>query len=220
MRRKGGFMTFLETVNYFIALLVICNPLGALPALLRLTEYETPEQRKRTAFVAAVAVLCILVVVTWIGSYLLVIFGIKVPPFQFGGGFVVFLLSLSMLRAEQSRIKQTKEEQIEASIKESVAITPLAMPLIAGPGAISTVIVNASLFPSFLDQLYMTFSAVLVAFIMGIVMYFATYFEKLFGRVGINIFTRIGGLILAANSVESMAKGLIGMFPVLSTAIQ
>ncbi len=213
-------MTFLETVNYFIALLVICNPLGALPALLRLTEYETPEQRKRTAFVAAVAVLCILVVVTWIGSYLLVIFGIKVPPFQFGGGFVVFLLSLSMLRAEQSRIKQTKEEQIEASIKESVAITPLAMPLIAGPGAISTVIVNASLFPSFLDQLYMTFSAVLVAFIMGIVMYFATYFEKLFGRVGINIFTRIGGLILAANSVESMAKGLIGMFPVLSTAIQ
>jgi multiple antibiotic resistance protein len=213
-------MTFLETVNYFIALLVICNPLGALPALLRLTEYETPEQRKRTAYVAAVAVACILIVVTWIGSYLLVIFGIKVPPFQFGGGFVVFLLALSMLRAEQSRIKQTKEEQIEASIKESVAITPLAMPLIAGPGAISTVIVNGSLFPSFLDQLYMTFSAVLVAFIMGIVMYFAAYFEKLFGRVGINIFTRIGGLILAANSVESMAKGLIGMFPVLSTAIQ
>lgn len=210
-------MDFLQIVNFFVALLVICNPLGALPALLRLTEYETTEQRKRTAYTAAFAVACILILVTWIGSPLMKILGIKVPPFQFAGGFVVFLLALSMLRAEQSRMKQTKEEQIEASIKDSVAITPLAMPIIAGPGAISTVVVNVSLFPTPLDQIYMSICGFLVAVIMGIVMFFASYFEKLFGRVGINIFTRIGGLILAANAVESMAKGLIGMFPILTS---
>jgi len=210
-------MDFLQTTNFFVALLVICNPLGALPALLRLTEFETTEQRKRTAFTAAIAVGCILILVTWIGSPLLKIFGIKVPPFQFAGGFVVFLLALSMLRAEQSRMKQTREEQVEASVKDSVAITPLAIPLIAGPGAISTIVVNVSLFPTPLDQLYMSLCGLLVALIMGIVMFFASYFEKLFGRVGINIFTRIGGLILAANAMESMAKGLVGMFPIMGS---
>ncbi len=208
-------MDFMQTVHFFVALLLICNPLGALPALLRLTEYESPEQRRHIAFTAAVAVGCILILVTWIGGPLLKIFGIKVPSFQFAGGFVVFLLALSMLKAEQSRLKQTKEEQIEATIKESIAITPLAMPLIAGPGAISTVIVNVSLFPSAIDQLYMSLCAAAVAIIMGAVMFFANFFEQVLGRVGINIFTRIGGLIIAANSVESMAKGLMGMFPVL-----
>lgn len=209
-------MDLQQTVHFFISLLIICNPLGALPALLRLTEYDTPEQRKKVAYTAAVAVGCILVLVVWIGGPLLQVFGVKVPSFQFAGGFVVFLLALSMLRAEQSRMKQTKEEQIEATIKESVAITPLAMPLIAGPGAISTVIVNVSLFPHPVDQVYMSLCAVVVALIMGIVMFFATFIERLFGRVGINIFTRIGGLIIGANAIESMAKGLVGMFPFLT----
>ena len=185
--------------------------------MLRLTQTETLVQRKKTALITAFAVGCILFVVTWLGAPLMMILGIHVAPFQFAGGFVVFLLALSMLRAEQSPMKQTKEEQKEAVDKESVAVTPLAIPLIAGPGAISTVVVKASLFPDFSDLFLMTLIALSVALIMGSVLYFANIIERLLGRVGINIFTRIGGLILASNSVETLSQGIMGMFPSLSS---
>jgi multiple antibiotic resistance protein len=204
-----------ELLNYFVALFVICSPISAFPALLSMTHDRSTDERKRIGLVAGFAAGMILILVTWIGSPLLSFFGIGVPAFQFAGGIVVFLLALSMLKAEPSPIKETSEEQKGMRRKESIAVVPLAIPIMAGPGAISTVIVAVNNHPGWLNQLYFTICAVLVAGALGFILYFAGTLEKILGRTGINIINRIGGLILAALAAETLAKGIVGLFPVL-----
>jgi len=206
-------MKFSQIVNYFISLLMICSPLSALPALLGLTHGKTEEEKRRTVLIAGIAVGVILVVATWFGSIVLDFLGISIEAFQLAGGFVVFMLALAMLNAEQSKIKQTSEDQKEAKSKESVAIVPLAIPIMAGPGAISTAIVATHDYPGMLNTLYLSGCGILVAFVLGCTLYMSTTIEKLIGHNGINVVNRIGGLILAAMAVESMARGALGLFP-------
>lgn len=211
-------MKISQIVNYFISLLVICSPLSALPALLNMTHGQSEKEKRATGVVASFAVGVILVVVTWIGEPILEVLGISINAFQIAGGFVVVMLAFSMLNAEQSRIKQTTEDQKEAKHKESIAVVPLAIPIMAGPGAMSTVIVAASEFPGVVNKLFLAFSALLVAVVLGVVLYFAASIEKVLGQTGINIVNRIGGLILAAIAVESIANGVLGLFPGLKGA--
>jgi len=208
-------MEFSQIVNYFVNLFVVCSPLSALPALINLSQGRSELEKKSIARKASVAVAIILVVVTWIGGPFLLFFGIKVPAFQLAGGFVLLLVAFSMLNAQPSRIQQTREDQQEAAHKESIAVVPLAMPIMAGPGAITTVIVNVSTHDDFVSQLYMTLCAVLVAVITGSVLHFAHQIEKMLGHTGISIFTRIGGLILASLAVQSIANGIHGLFMIL-----
>lgn len=207
-------MDFSQFVNHFIALLVISNPLSALPAVLRVTRNMNLSEKRHTGLVSAFAVGIILLVVTWIGTPLLMILGIGLPSFQVAGGVVLFLMSLSMLSAEESPMKHTPEEQKERQ-SEMGAIVPLAIPIIAGPGAISSVIVSVNQFPGLLNQIFISMSAILVSFFMGILLYFAADLEKLFGKSGINIINRLGGLILAAISIQTLATGFVGLFPIL-----
>lgn len=211
-------MDIAEFINHFIALLVIANPLSALPAVLRFTRNQTFEEKKRTGLVTASAVGIILLVTTWIGTPLLMILGIRLPAFQVAGGVVIFMLALSMLSAEESPIKHSTEEQKEKQ-SDMGAIVPLAMPIIAGPGAISTVIVSVNEYPGLLNQILISISTILVALVMGILLYFAGNLEKIFGKSGINIINRLGGLILAAIAVQTLATGLIGLFPVLKSSL-
>ena len=111
-------MNFTQIVNYFISLLVVCSPFAALPALLNLTQGMTLKEKKNTGLVAAVAVVVILISMTWIGSSFLSFLGITIPAFQITGGIVVFLLAFSMLNAQVSRMKQTIEDQKEAQKKK------------------------------------------------------------------------------------------------------
>lgn len=211
-------MDLAQFVNHFIALLVIANPLSALPAVLRITRHQTIKDKRETGLTTAFAVGVILLVVTWIGTPLLLILGIKLPAFQVAGGFVLFIMSLSMLNAEESPIKHTPEEQKERRA-DMGAIVPLAIPIIAGPGAISTIIVSVNEFPGLFNQLLLSISAILVAFVMGILLYFAADLERFFGTSGINIINRLGGLILAAISIQTMANGMIGLFPILGSRL-
>jgi|SRR5579872_2958466 len=210
-------MSYSTLVNYFISLVVICSPLSALPALLGLTRGRSIEEKRRIGIRAGIAAGVILVVVTWIGAPLLELFGIGVPAFQIAGGIVVFLLALSMLNAEQSRMKQTTEDQKEAEHKGSIAVVPLAIPILAGPGAISTVIVAVNDHPGFVNQIFFSLTAVLVMGVLAATLYFAGTLEKLLGHTGINIFNRIGGLVLAALAVETLSKGLLSLFPILAS---
>lgn len=188
------------------------NPLSALPAVLKITKHQTLAEKKKTGITAAVAVGIILLVSTWAGSPVLTAFGIKLPAFRIAGGLVLLVLAFSMLNAQESTIKQTAEEQKEKR-EDSGAIVPLAMPIIAGPGAISTVILHASREGGFVDQIFVSLSAILVAFVMGILLYSASHLEKIFGQTGINVFNRIGGLLLAAIAIQSITNGLIDSFP-------
>jgi multiple antibiotic resistance protein len=112
-------------------------------------------------------------------------------------------------------MKNTPEEQKEKQ-SDLGAIVPLAIPIIAGPGAISTVIVSVNQFPGLFNQIMISISAILVALAMGVLLYFAANLEKIFGKSGINIINRLGGLILAAISIQTLASGMIGLFPVLA----
>jgi len=201
-----------EFVNHFIGLLVIANPLSALPAVLRITQHMTLSEKRRSGIVSAIAVGIILVMVTWIGMPMLMILGIQLPAFQIAGGLVLLLLAFSMLNAEESSMKSTPVELKEKKT-DSAAIVPLAIPIIAGPGAISSVIVSVNVYPGLVNQLLITTSCVLVALVMGILLYFASNLERILGKSGINIINRVGGLILAAIAVQSLANGIIGIFP-------
>ena len=207
-------MDFTQFLNFFIGLLVIANPLSALPAVLRITSHQNEVQKRKTGITTAFAVGVILLVVTWIGPSLLLILGIKLPAFQVAGGIILFMMALSMLNATASPIKQTVEEGKEKlPSRETGAIVPLAIPIIAGPGAISTIIVQMNEFPGWENQVLVSCSAILVAFVMGVLLVSATHLEKLLGHSGINIINRLGGLILAAISIQTMANGVHGLFP-------
>ena len=209
-------MEYQVYIKYFISLFVICNPFAALPALISLSQGRSLNEKKKIGIIAAATVAFILIAMTWVGGPILKFLGITVPAFQVAGGFVIFLLALSMLNAETSRLKQTTEDQKEARQRESVAIVPLAIPIMAGPGAISTVIVAVDSNPSMQNHFIFSICAVLVAFFLGMNLYFAGHFEKLLGQTGINILNRIAGLILSAMAVETLSKGLIGLFPFLA----
>ncbi len=209
-------MSSIQIANYFIALLMICNPIGVLPIFLKLTETDTYQERRATSVKAAIAVFFILLGSAWLGIPLLHILGIRIAPFQFTGGLVVLLLALSMLRADDTRYKQTTEEKKESVQKESVAITPLAIPLIAGPGSISSIITTKSIYPGMDSTLILSLIILGVSFLMGSFLFFASKVEDVLGRVGINIFTRIGALIVASNALGTLEGALKEMFPFLT----
>lgn len=164
----------------------------------------------------ALVVGIILLIVTWVGGPLLLVLGIRLPAFQVAGGVVIFMMALSMLNAEESSIKHSPEEQKE-KFADSGVIVPLAIPIIAGPGAISTIIVSVNQFPGIVNQLFISISAMMVALVMGILLFFAADIEKIFGKSGINVINRLGGLVLAAISIQILANGILGLFPSLST---
>ena len=208
-------MDFSNFLNHFIALLVIANPLSALTAVLRITRYQNLSEKRKTGITCAVAVGVIFLVATWIGPPLLMILGIQLPAFQVAGGFVILTMSFSMLNAEESSIKSNPEE-IREKRSDLGAIVPLAIPIIAGPGALSTIIVSVNQFPGILNQLMISASSIAVAFVMGILLYFANHLEKILGQSGINIINRVGGLVLAAVAVQAIANGITGLFPHLA----
>jgi multiple antibiotic resistance protein len=206
-------LDFAQFVNTFIALLVITNPLSALPAVLKITRNQSLAEKRRTGLITAFAVLMILLVTTWVGTPLLMILGIKLPAFQIAGGVIIFTMAMSMLNAEESLIKHNPEEQKEKITGDTGAIVPLAIPIIAGPGAISTLIVDVTAFPGVFNLVILSFAVILVSLVMGILLYFASSLEKLLGQTRINIINRLGGLILAAIAVQTLANGVAGLFP-------
>jgi multiple antibiotic resistance protein len=207
-----------QFVNHFIALLVIANPLSALTVVLRITRNLSLSEKRQTGLTTAFTVGVILLTVTWVGEPLLLVLGIQLPAFQVAGGVVLFMMALSMLNAEESSIKQSPDEQKDKHA-DLGAIVPLAMPIIAGPGAISAVIVSVNQYPGIFNQVLISISTILVALVMGMLLLFAGRLEKLFGKSGINIINRLGGLVLAAISIQTLANGLMGLFPFLKTAI-
>jgi multiple antibiotic resistance protein len=205
-------MVLTDVFNYFISLLVVCSPLSALPALLNLCYGKSDAEKKKIAITASFAVAVILVIVTWIGLPLLNIFGIHIPAFQIAGGSVLALVAFTMLNGRPNRIQQSREDESEVMHKASIAIVPLAMPIMAGPGAITTVIVGASIWTGPLSHLYLSFCAILVALTTGSVLYFAGSIERMLKHTGIHLVTRIGGLILASMAVQSIANGIHGLW--------
>ncbi len=193
-------------VNSFVSLFMLCSPLTAIPAFLSMTQGKDKKERRHVGFWLSVAVAMILVLSAWIGGPFLNVLGIRIPAFQCAGGVVVFLLGLSMLYAQPSPIRE--EEQTKAEIP----IVPIAIPMMAGPGALSGMILASNIHSSFMDRVILSMCSIFVAVTIYFIFYFAAQLEKKLGTAGLNIITRIGGLILASLAVELFAQGIEGLF--------
>ena len=211
-------LEYAQYIKIFIGLLAILNPLGVIPLFISMTADENAKQRSKTIDMVAFGVTVILLVSLFLGEHLLDFFGITIDSFRVGGGILVLLMAIAMLHAKTSLIRQTDKEADESIEKESVAIVPLAMPLLAGPGAISTVILAAHRAHGIAHYLIIAVIIVLLSVVVWAVLRMSPWIERRLGSTGINVFTRIMGLILTAIAIEFIAAGIKGMFPVLAGA--
>ena len=203
-------------IKIFTALLAIVNPLGAVPVFVSLTSNMRGRERNRIVRTTSVAVAVVLITATLIGESLLNFFGISISSFKVGGGILLMLMAIAMMQAKQPQTRQTPEEAEEAEDKQSIAVVPIAIPLLAGPGAISTVIIyaHASYHPAHIT--FIIFIVLLVAMVTWAALHVANPISKMLGKTGINIATRLMGLLLTAIAVEFIAGGLIQLLPGLA----
>jgi multiple antibiotic resistance protein len=206
-------MTDVEYLKFFVSLLAIVNPIGAIPIFIGLTQQQDTQERWHTAAITATSVAVVLTVALLTGERILAFFGISFASFRVGGGILVLLIAISMLHARVSPAKQTEEEAQDAAEKEAVAVVPLGIPLLAGPGAISTIILYAQRGDEFYHYLFLEAVIILVALVVWISFRAAPRIAGVLGRTGINVVTRIMGLMMAAIAVEIMASGLRLLFP-------
>ncbi|MGO8991775.1 MAG: MarC family protein [Polyangiaceae bacterium] len=199
----------------FGSLMSIVDPFAALPIFLALTGSQERAAQARTARVATLT--CFLVLSTFgvAGTFIFSFFGITIPAFKIAGGILLFGVGLEMMRGKQSETKGTSEEKVEAEAKQDVAIIPMGLPLLSGPGAIATVMVlvgRATTWP----QRFAVYSAIVaVSILTFIVLRSAAMVARVLGRTGINLIGRIMGLILAATAVQFIIDGMHEAFPKL-----
>ncbi|HKK94613.1 MAG TPA: MarC family protein [Longimicrobiales bacterium] len=198
---------------YFASIFSIVNPFAAIPVYLGVTADTPPSQRRGIPRKTALASTIILLVAYAIGESLLSFFSISIASLRVAGGILIFAMAWSMLQARTSRQKQTPEEAEEATHRDSLAVVPLAMPLLAGPGAISVMILWATRSGGVAGHLPAVAAVVSVALSIWVILSLATPISKLLGQTGMNVATRFMGLILAAVAVEFVAGGLQDLFP-------
>jgi multiple antibiotic resistance protein len=208
----------MDLLKPLIALLAIVNPIGAVPFFLHFTQNLTREQRRRTIRVASTSAFLVVAVSAVAGLKIIEFFGITIASFQVGGGLLLLISSMNMLNAQQaeSRGSDVGDGQAKADAGDSIAVVPLTIPLLTGPATISTMVIYAEKTRTFVEH------AVLVGY--GVVIGVATFLvfsasgriARALGRTGINVMTRLMGLILAAMAVELLADGLLKLFPALS----
>lgn len=205
-----------ELFKDFIGIFAILNPLGAIPVYLSMTAHKSVEETKAIAIKTALSVAIILVVTIWAGNALLAFFGITMPAFRIASGLLVLLVAISMFHAKTSGAIHTQNETLEALDKEDIAVVPLAIPLLAGPGAISLVIVNVNQMNHWLEKLILSLSIIMLSLVVWLTLRLANNLGQLMGTAGINIATRIMGLLLAAMAVQFIILGLEAAFPLLT----
>jgi multiple antibiotic resistance protein len=211
----------MDLLKPLIALLAIVNPIGVVPFFIAFTQNLTRAQRRRTINISAFAAFVVIAVSAVAGLKIIEFFGISIASFQVGGGTLLLISSLQMLNAQPAEAKpmDLDEGNQKADAGASIAIVPLTIPLLTGPATISTMVIYAEKTRHVWEQ------AVLVGY--GVVIGLATYIvfsasgriAQVLGRTGINVMTRLMGLILAAMAVELLADGLTKLFPVLASHI-
>ncbi len=206
-------LNWTELFKDLMGIFAILNPLGAIPVYLSMTSGKPLAEIRQIAAKTSTAVSVILIVAIWAGNAILEFFGISMPAFRIASGLLVLLVAISMFHAKISPAVHTDEEAREAEAKEDIAVVPLAIPLLAGPGAISLVIVNANQMSSWADKLLLSFGALCLALLVWLILHLAVFLGRVLGTAGINTATRLMGLVLAAMAVQFIINGLVVIFP-------
>lgn len=208
------FLTFCLVA--FSAIFFVVDPLAVLPIFLAMTANETPTQKRGTALRAAITCGITLTVFAAAGTLIFRFFGITLGAFKIAGGVLLFLVALDMMQARQSRTRTTPEEEKEGIEKADVAIIPLAIPLLSGPGSIATVMVLMSRHSGLLYTIPVFASIVVTAVITWLMLRGAEWIERRLSKTFMNVVMRIMGLILAAISVEFVIAGIKDVLPTIT----
>ncbi len=190
------------------SILSIVDPLAAVPVFVTLVAGHSRSEMRRTALRAVLTLAIVLSLFAAAGNAIFHFFGITVPAFKLAGGVLLFSMALEMMRAHPSEVRTKPEEQTEAEAKEEVGIVPLGIPLLSGPGAIATAMVWAGRAKGPAQTAALYGSILLVATLTLLVLLSATKLLARLGKTGINIATRIMGLILAATAAQFLLDGI------------
>lgn len=192
----------------FTSLLSIANPPAAIPLFLSLTSRYSDRERKSTAKWISFYVFLVLTVFLFAGTAILSFFGISLSGIRIAGGLIIMRAAFSMLNPEKGGRKLTEEDQEEARGKDDISFSPMAMPMLSGPGSIAVVISFATQADGMFDYLVHTVSITLVALISYIVLRTAPVIMKYMGTTGMNVMTRMMGFIALAISVQFILSGV------------
>lgn len=202
-----------EIVKIFLALIVLVNPFAALAIFLDITKGDSISERRKVATATAITVFVTITLFTVFGELLLKVLGISIGSFQVAGGILVFLIAINMMNGGGNPVKPQEEDVPEAAIKSSAsAIVPLAIPIIIGPGGISTVVIYAVNAPNVQQILFIIAAGFFIAIFNYVILMGSARVSKFLGNNGLNILSRVMGLLLAAVAVEIAVSGIKRIF--------
>jgi len=208
-------LEFTEYTKIFISLFAILDPIGIIPIIILFTAGMTASQRSHTGRLASLTVFLILLTALFIGEPILAFFGISINSFRLAGGILLMVMAFKMLNGKLNQLSPETEGLSADDSRSVLAIVPLSTPLLAGPGSISTVILDAHKASDMTHYLSMSLVIALLSISVWLTFLLAPWVERRMGTLGIDIFTRLMGLILAAIAVEFIAGGMRGLFPAL-----
>ena len=203
-----------------ITLLAIVNPLACVPFFIHYTQGFSRAQRQRTVLISSFTAFAVIAASALLGLQILEFFGISLASFQVGGGMLLLTSALSMLNAQPAEARANADEvqnaEARAAVGASIAVVPLTIPLLTGPATMSTVVIYAEKARDLMQLGTLVGYGVVVALATALCFSMAAPIARVLGQTGINVMTRLMGLILAALAVEVMADGLHKLFPVLA----
>ena len=203
-------MEFEFLLTSFVALFIIIDPIGLTPVFIAITQGMDDSLRRKVALRSVLVSAFVISLFIVGGETVLGFIGISMPAFRIAGGILLFLTALDMLFQRRSK---RRENQTEQELVDDPSVFPLAIPLIIGPGAIATVILIAGAKPGLVGVASTGFITALVLVTVFVFFSAASRIEKLLGKTGIDVLTRLLGMLLAALSVQFVIEGLIEFFP-------
>ena len=201
-------MRYQELLLVFTSVLFIVDPFAVIPSFLAMTERDSPAMRRVLARRGAWTCAITLTLFALGGSLIFKLFGITIGAFKIAGGVLIGLNALDMVQARRSSQRETPAEKAEGTAKEDIGILPLGVPMLAGPGAISTVMVLALGSKSWITTTALYVSIALTALISFLTLSAASLIERRLGQTGMRILTRLMGLVLCAIAVQFIIDGL------------
>ncbi|MDE2606620.1 MAG: NAAT family transporter [Burkholderiales bacterium] len=209
-------------IKPLITLLAIVNPLAIVPFFIHYTQGLAREQRQRTVWVSSLTAFIVIAASALFGVGILEFFGISLASFQVGGGLLLLMSSLNMLNAKPAEVKPATTDLSDgderAAMGASIAVVPLTIPLLTGPATMSAVVIYSERAKTFWQMATLLGYGVVVGLVTALCFSLANPIARVLGRTGINVMTRLMGLILAALAVEVMTSGLGKLFPILGRA--
>jgi multiple antibiotic resistance protein len=209
----------MDILKPLIALLAIVNPIGVVPFFIHFTQTFSREQRQHTIRISSFSAFVVIAVSALAGLKVIEFFGISLASFQVGGGTLLLISSLAMLNAHPAESKpgDVSDGKAKLDTGASIAVVPLTIPLLTGPATISTMVIYAEKTRHLWQLAVLVGYGVVIGLVTFVVFSASGRIATVLGRTGINVMTRLMGLILAAMAVELLADGLVKLFPVLAS---